>query len=112
MSEKLMQSTKAAESSRVIAFESAEVVPGIVNGTFFLIVTGTAPCFNMTVKLVPLIYIRQPDYWGIEVVGTLAGGICLDAVKPYHVSLPLTGITGTRRIEVIGANQTEQFDVS
>ena len=112
MSEELMQSTKAAESSRVIAFETAEVVPGIVNGTYFLIVTGEAPCFNMTVNLMPLIYIRQPEYWGIEVVGTLPGGICLDTMKPYHVSLPLTGVTGTKGIEVIGANQTKQFDVS
>ncbi len=112
MSYNLLESTSTAQSSRIIAFDKAEVVPGFVNGTFFLIVSGEAPCVNMTVQLQPLIYIDCPDFWGIEVVGTLPGGFCLTAMKPYSVSIPLSGITGAKGIEVIGGNKTETIKVS
>ena len=77
-----------------------------------LVVTGEAPCLNMTVQLQPLIYIRCPEYWGIEVVGTLPGAFCLTAVKPFKVTLKLTGTIGSKGIEVIGANKTEQFPLA
>jgi len=35
----------------------------------------------MGVSLVPLIYVKQPEYWGIEVIGTLPGGICLSTAE-------------------------------
>lgn len=111
MSEEFIRTTKAADSSRVISFDTAEVVPGIINGTYFLSVSGTAPYLNMTIRLVPLIYSHRPVYWGIEVVGTIAGGIGLPVSKPYHASLPLAGIIGTKGVEVIGATGTEQIDV-
>lgn len=112
MSQNLLEETIAASSSRVINYEMAEVVPGIVNGTFFLVVSGQAPCLNMNVALMPLIYIRCPDYWGIEVVGTLPGGFCLTAMRPFTVTIPLAGITGAKGVEVIGASGTEKFEVS
>lgn len=100
-----------SESCRRIDFEKAEVRPGFVNDTYILIVSGTAPCLNMEVHLFPLIYIDCPEYWGIEVVGCLPGGVCLDAIKPYTVTLPLSHVTGSRGIEVIGATKTERFEV-
>jgi hypothetical protein len=98
-------------SSKLIAFEQAEVIPGFVNDTWFLHVSGQAPCLNMQVELVPRIYITCPDYWAIEVVGTLHG-FCLTAMKPYDLTIPLAHITGSRGIEVVGANATRQFDVT
>ncbi|MGK7895492.1 MAG: hypothetical protein AB4372_18220 [Xenococcus sp. (in: cyanobacteria)] len=50
-------------SCRLIDFEKAEVRPGIVNGTYILIVKGVKPYLNMKVDLVPLVYVRQPEYW-------------------------------------------------
>ena len=100
----------ASESSRLIDFEKAEVIQGIVPDRYILIVSGMKPYLNMEVSLIPRIYIRQPEYWGIEVVGTLRG-IGLPALAPYHVSLPLDGVIGTQGIEVIGANRSEPFDV-
>ena len=100
-----------SESCRLIDFENAEVVGGIVQGTYFLVVGGTAPCQNMTVKLAPRVYPTRPEYWGIEVVGCLPGGICLPATRPYVESTPLAGITGTKGIEVIGASGSQKFDV-
>ena len=64
----------------------------------------------MRVELVPVVYIQQPEYWQIEVVGSLPG-LGLPALAPYAVHLPLAGIVGTRGIEVVGATRTERFDV-
>jgi len=65
----------------------------------------------MSVDLSPLVYIRQPEYWGIEVVGRLRVGILLPAEVPYEIPLPLSGITGTRGVEVIAANDSEKLEL-
>jgi len=62
----------------------------------------------MTVRLSPLIYVRRPEFWGIEVVGSVPG-FCLPAIAPYTVSLPLAGTTGTRGVEVIGSNKRQKI---
>jgi hypothetical protein len=106
-----LHAAPAPQSCRLIDFESAEVRPGFVNNTFFLIVTGSVPCTNMRVELIPLIYIRRPEYWEIEVVGCLPGPICLPQVRRYTETLPLDGILGTNGIEVVGASRREQIRV-
>ena len=98
-------------SCRLIDFEKAEVRPGIVSGTYFLIVRGTKPYMNMEVDLTPLVYVRQPEYWGIEVIGCLPGGIGLPATEPYTATLALNGTIGTQGIEVIGATRSEKISV-
>lgn len=109
MSKKFLSAPGSA-SVRLISFARAQVVGGFVSGTYFLIVSGTKPCLNMTVELSPLVYIRRPEYWGIEVVGSLPG-FCLTATAPYTVSIPLDGIIGTKGIEVIGANKKQKIAV-
>jgi hypothetical protein len=99
-----------AESSRLIDFDRCEVRPGFLPNTYILIVSGTQPYANMRVDLVPLIYIRQPEYWEIEVVGRLRG-IGLPVLTPYTVSLPLDGVRGSRGVEVVGAKRRERIDV-
>ena len=99
-------------SCRLTDFDEAEVRPGIVSGTYILIVRGTKPYLNMEVNLTPLVYIRQPEYWGIEVIGCLRGGIGLAApTAPYIASLGLNGTIGTQGIEVIGATRSEKISV-
>jgi hypothetical protein len=110
MSEEFLNAPTSS-SVRLINFDKAQVVTGIVPGKYILVVSGTAPCINMQIALSPLIYIKQPDYWGIEVIGSLPGGICLPAMKPYTVSLPLDGILGKKGIEVIGANKRVKIPV-
>ena len=111
MTVETFQKLPPSASCRLIEFEKAEVRPGFVSETYFLVVTGNAPCMNMQVSLEPLTYVQQPEYWGIEVVGCLTGGICLTAELPFLASIPLAGITGTRGIEVIGAEHTQKIDV-
>lgn len=96
---------------RVIDFESAQVfTEPTVPARYVLVVRGEKPYLNMQVDLIPLTYIRQPEYWGIQVVGCLPK-IGLPAVAPYTVKLDLDGIIGTRGIEVIGANRAEKIDI-
>jgi hypothetical protein len=106
------ESLPRAGSYRLLNFEWAEVVTlESFPPQFLLRVGGTKPYANMSVDLSPLVYIRQPEYWGIEVVGRFRGGILLPAEVPYDVSLPLSGITATRGVEVIGANYSEKLEV-
>ena len=101
-----------AQAYRLINFERAEVrTLESFPPQYLLVVSGIKPYLNMRVNLVPLVYIRQPEYWGIEVVGHIRGGIGLTATAPYTASIPLAGITGTRGTEVIGANRSEKIDV-
>ena len=98
-------------SSRLIDFDRAEIVTlDSFPPRHVLKVTGVKPFLNMEVDLVPLVYIRQPEYWGIEVVGRLRG-IGLPAPAPYTVSMPLDGFIGTQGIEMIGATRSEKIEV-
>lgn len=100
-----------AESYRLIEFEKAEIHPGIVPKTFFLVVSGTKPYVNMEVSLKPLVYVVRPEYWGIEVVGSLPG-VGLPALAPYTISISLDSIIGTKGIEVIGATHSEKKELT
>jgi hypothetical protein len=104
------QNLPKCESARLIDFKHAEIRPGFVNDTYFLIVTGTKPYLNMKVRLIPLVYVQQPDYWGIELVGTLPG-FGLPAEAEYTVSISIDGIRGKKGVEVIGAASRKCLDV-
>jgi hypothetical protein len=112
MAEFNLAANPAAQSCRLIDFKKAEVHPGIIPQTWFLVVSGTTPCINMKVSLIPRVYFRCPDYWGIEVVGCLPHGICLPAIGKYQVTIPLASITGSKGIEVFGASGSKKFKVS
>jgi hypothetical protein len=102
---------RAPQNCKVIDFEQAEVFPGFMPDTWFLRVQGKKPCLNMDVSLVPLVYVKCPDFWGIEVVGCLKGN-CIPTVGTFDETIPLTGITGYEGIEVIGASASKKFKVS
>ncbi|MFD2093442.1 hypothetical protein [Blastococcus deserti] len=92
-------------------FDDADVVtPESFPPQYVLRVSGTKPYASMDVRLVPLVHVRQPEYWGIEVVGSLHG-LGLPVVKPYEVSLAVTTFLGTAGIEVIGATRQERLDI-
>ena len=95
---------------RLIPFTKTVVVPGFLPNTYFLIVSGTKPWVTMTVELRPLIYIVQPDYWGIEVVGC-QNGIGLPKTAPYSVALDITHFRGKKGIEVIGSSGNKKINV-
>jgi hypothetical protein len=100
-----------AGSYRLVDFERVEVLTLRSFPQFPLWVRGTKPFANSSMDLSPVAHTRQPEYWGIEVVGRLRGGVPLPAEVPYEVSVLLSGITGTRGVEVIGASQAERMEV-
>ncbi len=107
------QAYKVPEFCRVIEFEKAEIVGGVISDTWFAVVSGNKPWEGMRVDLVPLVYIGdKPDYWGIEVVGCLSG-INLPKVTAYTVELLLTDdVIGNKGLQIIGANdKSEELDV-
>jgi hypothetical protein len=105
------QALPPAASFRRLDFDHAQVIAlRIFPPQFILRVSGTKPYLNMDVELVPFVYVRQPEYWEIEVVGSLrTPGPPVAA--PYAVSLPLAGSLGTRGIEVVGATRSQRIDV-
>jgi len=107
---KVLEALPQPSTCRIIDFKTAEVVPGFIPKTFFLIVSGSKPMVTMKVDLVPLIYVKQPEYWGIEVVACQTG-IGLPMEAPYHVSLDISHLLGTRGIEVIGASTKKKIKV-
>ena len=107
-----LQQLPTPQSSWIIDFEKADVITlRSFPPQHVLVVSGTKPYANMKVELQPRIYVRQPEYWEIEVVGSLPGGIGIPALAPYTVSLPLAGVMGTKGIEVVGATRSEKIDV-
>lgn len=90
-----------SEACRRIDFTEVQIIPGFINDTWFAVVSGTKPWLTMDVDLRPLIYIAQPDYWGIEVIGCQSGA-GLPSTGPYLTSLQVGGL-GKLGVEIIGA---------
>lgn len=103
----------APASCRVIDFETADVLYDSILGYPAVIVHGEAPYTAMTVSMRPLTYIRQPEYWGYEVVGCLPEGDGVPEVTgPFVQVLPLPGASlGTKGIAIIGANRSQELDI-
>ncbi|MDQ1294826.1 MAG: hypothetical protein QG608_2711 [Actinomycetota bacterium] len=95
-------------TAEVTLLPSAEAVGA--RPRYRLTVKGMRPASNVRVELVPLTYVRQPDFWGIEVIGCTSG-IGLPALMPYTALYDFTGSMGTCGIEVIGTTRRQQFDL-
>ena len=91
---------------------TVEQVPSTATSPRYrLTVTGTKPSISQSVSLVPVTYIQQPEYWLIEVVACDPPEAGLPATGPYTATLDLTGVLGTKGIEVYGATRSERIDV-
>ena len=98
------------QSCRLVDFEVADLQQLMTEPpTYFMLVSGTKPCLNMRVDLVPRTYIDVPEYWGIEVVGCVPSGLCLPALAPYTASLTNPPM-GTKGIEIIGAQHRKKIN--
>jgi hypothetical protein len=96
---------------RIVAWRRFRVFPArTLPARHVLAVRGEKPYSNMEVKLNPLVYIRQPEYWGIEGVGCLPE-VGLPVLADYVVKLEIDGTIGTRGIDVIAANRSEALAI-
>jgi len=101
----------SAQTGQLIEYEKADVIsPRIYPPRNVLVVSGRKPWANMTVTLRPVTYVDQPEYWRVEVIGTVPT-IGQPAIVPYMVELPLAEATGTAGVEVIGSNGSEKIDL-
>ncbi|WP_198136094.1 hypothetical protein [Gordonia alkanivorans] len=108
----MTEQSNTPSSWRLIRYEDAHVESSGSQFFSYLIVSGVAAYANIRVELMPLVYIDVPDYWGIEVVGSVSF-VALPAITPYEVRLPLDRAMGRKGIEVIGADgQSMRIDVT
>ncbi|MFC4291460.1 hypothetical protein ACFOWX_03425 [Sphingorhabdus arenilitoris] len=115
-------SLSSVPNGRIIDFETAELRKVPFQDSLYLWVRGELPAGDFEVKLAPRFYHDQPDYWGIEVAVVTVPEPANDQedvdANPgfqslvFERSVPLTGITGTRGIAVIGANLVKRIEIS
>lgn len=94
-----------------VDFDQAEIVEEPNTETLFVVVSGYKPYANMSISLEPRVYTRQPEYWGIDVTGTIPD-VGLPQIAPYVVTLPLNEILGIKGIEVFGSHDSLKIEVS
>jgi hypothetical protein len=117
MSGMLENSLSTVPNGRIIEFDKAELRRLPFQDGLYLWVKGRLPEPGFEARLAPRIYsTERPDYWGIEVAAfasIASNGVADDAGDSltFERSVPLTGITGTRGVTVIGANQVQRIDI-
>jgi hypothetical protein len=92
-------------------FRKAAVAPGEKPGSLVLTVSGDKPRDaegGAKVKLEPMTYEVQPEYWKIEVLWDPENAI-FPVVTPFQVSIPLEGIRGTKGVEVVGQTKRQKI---
>lgn len=90
-------------SCQLVPFKKAVIVSS-VHGAPLLVVSGIAPSTRMDIFLSHREYRDKPDWWGIEVVGALPGGVCLTETRRFEAAIPISHLVGHKGIEVIGAD--------
>jgi len=94
-------------------FRKAVVTPGEKRGSYVLTVSGDKPRDaenGSPVKLQPMVYETQPEYWRIEVLWDEDDAI-VPIITPFTVSIPLDGVRGTRGIRVAGQTRFQKIDI-
>jgi hypothetical protein len=106
-----VQLSAQEEGPLLLDFDEAELVPPKEPGfgAVVLRVRGQAPCMNMLVRLVPVVYIQQPDYWVVHVIGDLQGGVCLEAMRDYDEILAPAPL-GKQGVIVVGETKRERLE--
>jgi hypothetical protein len=110
-------SLSGVPNGQIIDFVRAELRHVPSHDHLHLWVKGRLPMGGLAARLAPRIYFGRPDYWGIEVAAVTSPANAQDAGRAgdgldFECSVPLIGITGTRGITVIGANQIKRIEIA
>ena len=117
MSGTLSGSLSTVPQGQIIDFEKAELRRMPFQDSLYLWVKGRLPAQGFDARLAPRIYNHgRPEYWMIEVAAfsrMVAANDDSDTDDSliFERSVPLTGITGTRGVTVIGANHMQRIDI-
>ncbi len=113
-----------AQYSRVniAEFDSAELRAGPTLGQgLYLIVSGPTPRPDANIKLLPVLGDPTPEYRQIELAWEARAAhdhdVSIDrggslGAERYEKSMPLSGLSGTKGIELVGANGTKKFNLT
>jgi len=63
------------------------------------------------VKLNPLAYETQPEYWKIELLWDSADAV-IPMVTPFSVSITLDQFRGSKGVEVVGQTKRQKIEIS
>jgi hypothetical protein len=117
MSSTLNGSLSTVPQGQIIDFEKAELRRMPFQDSLYLWVKGQLPAQGFDARLAPRIYNDgRPDYWAIEVAAFSSLAAANDAsdaddMLSFERSVPLTGITGTRGVTVIGASHMQRIEI-
>jgi heat shock protein HslJ len=78
---------------------------------YVLTVSGVLGNTREQAHLIPVTYVRQPEYWRIEVVSCTRADIGAPVETPFKISLDVTNTLGTQGIEVTGPTRSQRIDV-
>lgn len=109
-------SLSSAPNGKIIDFDRAELRRVPFQDSLYLWVSARTTGSGTELQLAPRIYHDRPDYWGIEVVAINPPRAANDAGDPDEAraaerAVPLTGITGTHGIRVIGASHSQLIEI-
>lgn len=89
----------------LVDFDTAQFVWDPVTGHRVLEVQGVAGYAGMQIELAPLAYVRQPEFWAIQVTGC-APGTGLSVMTPYTATLDIDEYApGRQGADILGRNQ-------
>lgn len=107
MSEDEFGRLPVAQTWRRVDFDRVAIEAATLDHSAVVVVGGIKHWLNLRTELVPRCYQTRPEFWGIEVVGSLPG-YGIPGFVDYNIVLPLDGIGGTQGIEIIGATKSER----
>lgn len=92
-------------------FDHAEVRAGPTLGDgLYLVVSGPAAAQGRLTRLRPDLNDPAPEYRRIDIVVEGARGQSTGTER-YERSMPLSGLAGSRGVELVGSNGTKRFDL-
>lgn len=103
-------------------FDSAELRAGPPLGQgLYLIVSGSKPKPDANIRLLPILGDPEIEYQQIELAWETRAAndhdVLMDrggaiGAERYEKSMPLSGLSGTKGIELVGANGTKKFNLT
>ena len=110
-----MSAASAGDESKWVPldFRKAAVAPGATPGSLTLTVSGDKPSDaegGAPVKLQPVTYTVQPEYWKIEELWDPTDSI-FPVISSFSASLSLDGIRGSKGIEVVGQTKRQKISI-
>lgn len=85
-----------------IDFNEANIIHA--DNDWLLEVSGHSPFRPEEIRLLPVMYVMQPDYWQVMLVGCPERGKGAGVPRPYKVRLKLNGTIGHKGIRLLGAS--------